>query len=139
MIWLNPRRVTIHGAELRYVSVVMVDRSGDRVVVEHSDEGPHAAFVDVPEQRVTIALTRTIVGEGAGSLRPGDSGVLTFRTAASASDAEVREVSATVVITSIEHKVDSKRGAQQTITCIAVSSDGVSDPVVETVVAGGGG
>jgi hypothetical protein len=135
MIWLQPRRVTIGGQELSHVGVVTVDRSADRVVVEHSDLGPHVAFADVPEQRVTIVLSRTLVNEGAaGSLRPGDSGTLSFRTAPSASDAQVREVTAEVVITAVKHEVSAKKGAMQTLECVAVSSDGTSDPISETVV-----
>jgi len=135
MIWLNPRRVTIAGEELSHVSVVTVDRKADRVVVEYSDVGPHVAFADVPEQRVTITLVRTLVNEGAsGALRPGDKGALTFRTSPSASDAQTREISAEVVITAVEHEVSAKKGAMQTLACVAISPDGASDPISEAVV-----
>lgn len=134
MIWLNPRRVTFDGTELGHVRTVVLDRKAERVVVEWSDTGSHVAFADVPEQRVTIALTRTVVEEGAGEIRPGDAGMLSFRTSPSASDAQVREIEAGVVVTAVEHEVSAKTGAMQRISFIAVSEDGESDPVVESVV-----
>lgn len=135
MIWLNPRRVTFDGTELGYVRNVVLDRKAERVVVEWSDTGPHVAYADVPEQRVVLTLTRTVVEEGAGEIRPGDAGMLTFRTSPNASDAQVREIEAGVVVTAVEHEVSAKTGATQRISFVAVSSDGESDPVTESIVA----
>ena len=136
MIWLNPRRVTIGGAELGHVSLVSVDRTSDRVVVEYSDVGPQVAFVDVPERRVTIRIERAVVSDGDAPVRPGDASALSFRTAPSASGAGAREVSASVVVTSVDHEFGVRKGAVQRIQCVAVSPDGVSDPVTETPVGG---
>lgn len=136
MIWLNPRRVTIGAESLDYVSSVVVDRRGERVVVEFSDEGPHVAFADIPEQRVVLRLERTVVSGGTGGLAPGDAGELSFVTAPTASTGVERRVTASVVVTNVTHTVDSKRGGRQVIECVAVSSDGSSDPISDVPVAG---
>lgn len=137
MLWLNPRRVTIGTLTLDHVESVTLDRTGDKVIVEYGDAGPQVQFVDVPERRVTFRIVRVLVADEATPVKPGDQAVLSFRTSPSASGAQVREISATVVITSLEHSVTIKRGAVQTITAIAVSANGIADPVTETVIGGG--
>ena len=97
MIWLNPESVTIGGVALTEVRAVAVDREAKRRVEEQGDVGPHLVFVDVPEQRVWVRITRSVVRSEALTLRPGDSVAVSFRTAPGASAAGVRRVSATVV------------------------------------------
>lgn len=134
MIWLDPSRVTLGGDALEGVSSVSVDRKATRFVEEYSDTGPHVVFADAPEQRVTARLIRTVGESGAGALRPGDSGELAFEVGASASAAGARRISMQVVIQSIANKVDPKAGATQTIECVALSSDGATDPVSDVAV-----
>ena len=47
MLVMNPRSVSFDGELLEDVTSVVIDRRGERVVVEWSDEGPHAVFADV--------------------------------------------------------------------------------------------
>lgn len=135
MIWLDPKGVTLGGSTLGGVAAITVDRVASRFVTEHSDAGPHVVFADAPEQRVTVRIARAVDADGAGVHRPGDVAALAFRVGPSASDAHVREVAMQVVIESVENRVDRKGGATQSIVCVAVSSDGVADPVAETPVA----
>ena len=137
MIYLSPRRVTLGATDLTHVSSVTVDRAASVLTVEHSDLGPHVAFVDVPEQRITIRVVRTLVADEPGVIKPGQSLALSLRTAPSPAAPEARQIEAEVVVTGVEHDVTIKHGVRQTITCIAVSSDGSSDPITESIVAGG--
>lgn len=138
MIYLTPKRVTLGAVELTHVASITLDRTPDLVNVEHSDLGPHVAFVDVPQQRVTITIVRTPVADEAGTIKPGHSATLTFKSAPSPASPTARQVSAGVVVTSIEHDYITKGGLRQTISCIGVSTDSIADPVTESLVNGGG-
>lgn len=135
MIWLSPRNVTLGGVTLEHVSAVSVSRKADKVIVEVGSGGPHVQFADVPEQRVEIEITRTVVDQQDNGIRPGDALALSFRTAPSGAGLPVREVTADVVVTQVESKLSSRGGATQTIACVAMSSDGEADPVSEHDVA----
>ena len=117
MIWLSPRNVTLGGVTLEHVSAVSVSRKADKVIVEVGSGGPHVEFADVPEQRVEIEITRTVVDQQDNGIRPGDALALSFRTAPSGAGVPVREVTADVVITGVESKLSSRGGAAQTISC----------------------
>ncbi len=138
MIYLQPRRVTLAGQTLDHVSAVIIDRTADLLAVEHSDLGPHVAFVDVPQQRITVRIQRTPVADEPSTLAPGDSATLTLRTAPSPAAPDSRQLSATVVITGVEHDITARKGLIQTITAIAVSTTGAQDPITQTIVPTGG-
>ncbi len=132
MIWIDPAGVRLGGASLGGVSSISVDRHAERLLAERSDFGPHVVFADAPEQRVSVRIVRTVGPEGPGGHRPGDLASLEFRAGPSASDAGMRVVTIQVVVEAVLNRVDPKAGATQTIECVAISSDGVADPVVET-------
>lgn len=132
MIWISPREVTLGGVTLAHVSAVSVSRVADKLVVEVGSAGRHVRFADVPEQRVVIEITRTIVDQQDNGVRPGDERALSFRTAPSGAGLPLRQVTATVVVTAVESKLSARGGAAQTISCVAVSPDGAADPVVES-------
>ncbi|MBL8745923.1 MAG: hypothetical protein JNK58_06150 [Phycisphaerae bacterium] len=136
MIWLNPVKVMLGSFELRNVSLVAVDRGARRLVEEWTDLGPHVGFVDVPEQRVVVSISRHVVETETVAPKPGESHTLTFRSSAGLSAAGVRLVSIAVVVTSVEHAMTKGGRATQSIRAVAVSSDGAADPVVETLVEG---
>lgn len=135
MIWLSPRNVMLGGVTLEHVSAVSLSRRAEKVVVEFGSVGPHVEFADVPEQRVEIEITRTVVDQQDNGVRPGDAVALRFRTAPSGAGLPVRVVTADVVITGVESKLSARGGAMQTVSCVAVSADGSADPVVEADVA----
>lgn len=136
MIWLNPERVTLGPFELRNVLSVAVDRDAHRTAEEWTDLGPHLGFADVPEQRVSVMISRRILETETVGPKPGESHALVFRTSAGASAAGVRLVSMTVVVTSVDHLISSSGRATQRIRAAALSTDGAADPVSETAVEG---
>lgn len=137
MLVMNPREVSFQGAVIEDVSSITVDRRAERVVMEWSDLGPHAVFADVPERRVVIRVTHEVVRGDITGPAPGDEGELIFHTSPSSSHAARRRVSATVVITAVAHELSRKRGAQRTIDAVALSANGLDDPIEVTSAEGG--
>lgn len=136
MIWLNPDRVMLGAIELRDVFMIAVDRAARRLAEEWTDLGPHAGFADVPEQRVMVSLARRILESEAASPKPGEAHTLTFRAGASASAAGVWAYSIPVVVVSVEHSMAASGGAMQRLRAVAVSPDGLADPVTESAAEG---
>lgn len=136
MIWLNPQSVTLGSVALTDVNHVAVDRAASRLVIDHTDLGPHAGFVDVPEQRASVKLSREVRASEASPAKPGDQLTLSFRSSPSASGGAGRVVSASVVVTAVEHSFSPRGGLRQEISAIAVSSDGAADPITEIETSG---
>jgi len=132
MLWISPEQVTLLGVDLDTVEFVAVDRKAQRLVTEWSDIGRHAVFADVPEERVTIRIRRrldTSIGAGfANAITPGALGAFSLRASHTTAGSANVTVSASVVVLAIEHDLSRTRGASQTITCLAVSTDGALDP-----------
>ena len=130
MLSLNPQSVSLLGAALTDVASIAIDRRAIRTAEEHSDLGPYCVFADIPQQRVTITITRAINNPEPPPPPPGSQGQLSFTAATSASDdAPRRTYTATVVLTAIDHDLSSAKGATQRIACLAISPDGATDPV----------
>lgn len=137
MLLLNPRRVTFGGQAWHEVSAVTVDRKATREIIEWSDEGPHVVLADVAEQRVIIRVVQDVCAEDLGAPDVGVEGELVLHTAPASGDAGRKRVSASAVVLSVSHEVSLKRGAVRTVTLVAVSDDGASDPVtVESAIGG---
>lgn len=132
MIWLTPTSITLGTLTLTDVVAVAIDREAKRRIEEHADTGPHLVFADVPEQRVWVRITRRLARSEALPLSPGDSVSLSFRTAPGASASGGRRVTATVVITDIDHSLSASGVATQRISALAVAPDPGTDPVTET-------
>jgi hypothetical protein len=132
MLSLHPPSVSLLGVALADVDALAVDRRTSKHAEERTDRGPHLVFADAPEQRVTVAITRTLTRDEATTFRPGDQGDLRFTTAPSASDGARRTFAATVVILSVEHDLTLRNGVRQRIHAVALSADGAADPVSET-------
>lgn len=129
MVFLNPDIVTLGALTLTNVQFVAIDREARRTALEYSDLGPHAAFVDVPEQRITVRIVRRITESEALPIKPGDRLALALRAAPNLSGAGVRASAATVVITAVESTLSNRGGATQRISAIAISADGAADPI----------
>jgi len=132
MIWLHPKSVSLLGAELTGVRAVSVSRSARQVVEEWSDGGPYAVFADAAEVSVEIVIQREIRGGApglTGSPGPGDRGALALTASPSAGGAHEERIAATVVVTSVRHRLHGGEGPTQTIACRAVSADGASAPI----------
>lgn len=134
MFWLNPTEVVVLGVSLGGVSSVSVDRFATRTAEEHGDLGPHVVFVDAPEQRVTVKIRRRVNELNAGAVsgvEVGALGEVSFRVGAAMSDRGGRVVRAQVVVRGVDHALSERDGFIQTISMIAVSSDGAADPITE--------
>ena len=129
MLILNPRAVRFGGAEWEDVSAVVVDRQAKRTVTEWSDLGPQVVLVDAPEQLVTVRVVQQVAGDDIGTPVPGESGELGFATAPAGGDTPRRRVVAQCVVTDVTHELSIKNGAVRTVKLVAVSSDGIADPV----------
>lgn len=136
MIWLTPDRVLLGTAELASVSSIVIDREAARLNEEWSDLGPHQVFCDVPEQRATVVITRRLNSSDASSPAPGEAHALTFRAAPGQSAVGVRLFSIQVVIVSVTHTLTSEGKAQQRLRALAISPDGVANPIVESDIQG---
>jgi hypothetical protein len=136
MLSLSPSTVTLLSHTLDQVDAVAIDRRSGPLAEERTDNGPHLVFADAPEQRITIAITRTLTRDEPTLVRPGDMGELRLTAAPSASDARRRTIVATVVVVSVEHDLLNRAGAtvaRQRLALLALSPDGHTDPIAETV------
>lgn len=136
MLSLTPTSVSLLSHTLDQVDAVAIDRRSGPLAEERTDNGPHLVFADAPEQRVTVSITRTLTRDEPTLVRPGDMGELRLTTAPSASDAQRRTIAATVVVTSVEHdfvRRDQTTVARQRLALLALSPDGHTDPITETL------
>lgn len=136
MIWLSPQQVSLGSIVLDHVTMLSIDRSPHKTALQWTDLGPHLGFADVPEQRVDVRIEREIIESESVDLKPGDEVTLIARRAPGASAAGVVQISATVVILSIDHTLSKSRGARQRIHAIAISAGGLSDPITVQDVEG---
>ncbi len=132
MLLLNPRTVRFGSAVWPDIAMVAIDRSPNRLITDWGDSGPHVTFADVPEQKVTIRVVQEVARDDIDVPRPGDQGLLSFFTAPASTGAARKKVSATAVVTDVSHELSLKAGARRTVTLIALSSDGLADPIAIT-------
>jgi hypothetical protein len=140
MLILNPRLVVFGATTFPDVLLIAIDRAARRVAMEWSDLGPHVAFVDVPEQVVTVKLVHEVIDASPDGPRPGESAMLSFVTSPTGSDSGRLRFSAAAVVTSCTHEiVTSGRtiGTRRTAEFVLVSATGASDPI--SIVAATGG
>ena len=134
MLIVNPDVVRFEAVVWEDVGAVVVDRAASRVVEEWTDFGPHAGLVDAAEIRTTVRVVRRLLSGDAGAPVLGTLGELAFYTATGGSDAARRRVRVRCVLTSVKTElpgVDQARGqAMQTLSFIAASTDGATDPLV---------
>ena len=127
-LWLNPENVTFAGAELGGVVYLRLERKREKLIVERGDSGPQALFVDCVGCDAEFVLRR-VPGEWETPPLPGTKGEITFEVARGSSRAGRVLVSADVVLVSAATELSGRKGAVQEMRFLAVSADGVSDPV----------
>jgi len=132
MLILNPRHVTFASTTWPDVTAVAINRETTRLALDHTDHGPHPTFAEAPQQRTTIELTMDLPRGDLNAPAPGDQGTLTLITSPSASDAQRRKLTCTAVVTKSHHDLSLKRGATRTITLVALSTNGATDPITIT-------
>jgi hypothetical protein len=129
MLLLNPRLVKFGADTWPDIAAIAIDRAAHRTVEDWSDMGPYAVVADVPEQKVRITITQEVVRDDIHVPRPGESGVLSFCTSPTASDAGRRRFTAAAVILDVRHDLSLRKGALRTITLAVISADGLTDPI----------
>lgn len=125
---LAPRDVSFGSVVCKDVDAITINRAAQRQVVEWSDAGPHAVFADVPQQQVTVRLEQRVSAEIDDVPKPGDTATLSFQIVPGG-DARRRRISAACTVVSVRHEMNAGKGAARLIDFVAVSSDGVADPV----------
>ena len=133
MLLLNPRRVRFAGTAFEDVAAIVVDRSAAGEIVEWSDMGPHVVLADVPEQRVEIRVVQNLSGardgESVDAPSPGEMGELVFHTSPTAGAGGRKRIAVQAVVLRVEHELSLRRGAVRTVRFVAISSDGLADPL----------
>lgn len=136
MLVLNPESVMFDGVVWPRVVAVVVDRdaAAEGEVLEWGDAGPQVVFADVVKRRVDLTVRQELVGGDGlvGGPPVGSLGVLMVTTAGGGSDAGKKTLTASAVVLSVTHELArGKSAAVRTVRLVAVSGDGVSEPVVE--------
>lgn len=129
MLVINPRRVIFDGQTWSNVTSVAVSRQARGVIAEGSDTGQHVTLADVTGQRVSIEVVQELLGDDMDEPFLGVEGLLDFTTAGSTAGTPARRVRATCVIESVDYEVSVRRGSFRRVRLIAVSDDGVDDPL----------
>jgi hypothetical protein len=134
MIVLNPGTVRFGSFVWEDVLVVAADRVATRVIEEHDDLGPFAAFVDLAEQSVYVRVQRSIAADDVEAPALGTAGTLVVFAAPPADDRRRRRVKISCVVVGIKAEVGTGgsggRGPTQTILFRGVAGAGGTDPVV---------
>lgn len=128
MFLLSPTRVSLGALVLQNVAAVSIDRAPFREAVEFSDAGPHATFADIPEQKVLITIQQHLTATDIAAPLPSASATLTIHARPNASDAGSITMQSTVVVRACTHTL-SPKGATRTLSLIAISSSGTTDPI----------
>ncbi len=132
MLVLRPELVELDGAAWSGVESIVVERSASREVIEFGDEGPHAAFVDVPRRKAIVRVTRS-GGEGlADELQLGEARSLAFVAALGGTDRGRVRATVTGVVTRVSYE-STPGGVKQVVTLTGVSPDGGAGDAVSVV------
>ncbi len=133
MYILHPQSVKFGESIWENIQVLAVDRAATRLLIDRGDAGPHPVFADVPEELLTVRVIQGMPQEDLSPPRCGDLAVLSWTTAASASEARRLRFSVTAVVRSVSYDLPGPRGAargvSRVISLIALSPDGRSDPI----------
>ena len=129
MLILHPREVTFLAVPWKQVTSIIIDRTAQRVLIEHADTGPFPVFADVPEQRITVRVTMDIGEDTLAAPGLGTLGTLEFATAPTGPRVARHQVSMQAVVTSVTHEVSLRKGAVRTVELTVVAPAGNVDPV----------
>jgi len=139
MLIVRPGAVSFGGSVLEGVASVAIERTASRELEEWQDSGRYCVLADVPEERVRLKLVQEVDGHLLDGLKPGDEGTLVIEAARHGSDSGRVRVTVTGVVMDVRYAVPSRvsrpvggvsGGASRSVEVLAVSADGVTDPVV---------
>jgi hypothetical protein len=139
MLIMTPTSVRFDTLTLDDVMLIAIERSAERAVVEWSDLGPHPTFADVPEQRITVKLSRRVHRGDLAALAPGQMGELSFVVSPQGTAAAAKKHAAQCVVLGVRYELVHAAGstakgpsAVQVIELVAVSASGSAEPFVVT-------
>lgn len=133
MLFLNPSKLTLLSADYTNIESVSIDLLTHHEATEWSDAGPFAVFADVPECKVEIAITQRLDSGADQTLlgpKPGQQGTLDFTTSPNASQSQRMKLAAQVVVRAVRYDLAAK--PKRTISLVALSPDGTTDPITLT-------
>jgi hypothetical protein len=129
MLILHPDIVRFESHAWDDALLIAVDRIAKRLIEDHSDAGPFAAFVDVPEQSIQVRVQRALSATDTDDPALGDAGDLVFYLAPPAGDLNRKRITIHCAVTAIRIDLPSgTKPATKTITLTAFKDDG-SDPM----------
>jgi hypothetical protein len=128
MLLLSPALIRFSSFAWSDAVALAVDRLPKRIIEDHSDRGPFAAFADVPEQSIHITLKRRITGDDADDPPLGASGDLVVHSGPPANALARTRITIPCTLVSIRSELPVGKPATRTLTFIATSPDG-TDPV----------
>lgn len=131
MLLLNPTHITLNTTPLPAVTAVAISRKAKSLITDFTDTGPHPSFADVPERLTMLTITRHLPqpDDAGASLSLGDQLDLTFTAKRTPDAPHALRFSARIVLTAIESALSETKALTQTITAVAVSTDGETDPL----------
>jgi hypothetical protein len=131
MLLLNPTHITLNTAPLPAVTAIAVSRKAKSLLTDFTDTGPHPTFADVPERITMLTITRHLLGpdDAGAALSLGDQLDLAFTAKRTPDAPHALRFSARIVLTAIESALTESKALTQTITAVAVSTNGSSDPL----------
>ncbi len=129
MLVLRPEMVELDGDSWPGVESIAVERSASREVVEYGDEGPYAAFVDVPQRKAIVRITRSADEGLDDELELGETRTVVFVSALGGTDRGLVRVTATGVVTRVAYE-SKPTGVKQVVTLTGVSPNGGEDDPV---------
>ena len=139
MLITTPANVRFDTLTIDDVTLIAIERSAERAIVEWSDLGPHPTFADVPEQRITVKVARRIARGDLSAPTPGQLGDLSFVVSPQGTAAAAKKHAAQCVVLSVKYDLVSAPGAStrapgaiQTIELVAISSSGSAEPFTIT-------
>lgn len=136
MLITTPTSVRFDTLTLDDVTLIAIERSAERAVVEWSDLGPHPTFADVPEQRITVKLSRRVHRGDLAAPSPGQMGELSFVVSPQGAAAAAKKHAAQCVVLGVKYELVHAAGkgpsAVQVLELVAVSSSGSAEPFVVT-------
>lgn len=127
MLLLSPT-VTFGSFTFADVMSATVSRTPVRAVMDHTDEGPHVGFADVPEFRTLIRLVGRVSKDDVNVPIPGVQGALKLVTTAEGSDRPRRAVSATCTLLDVRYEFSELKGCVRTLEFVAISATS-ADPI----------
>lgn len=137
MLITTPTSVRFDTLTLDDVVMIAIERAAERAVVEWSDLGPHPTFADVPEQRITVKVSRRMARGDLAAPTPGQLGELSFVVSPAGTVAAAKKHAAQCVVLVVKYDLVSGAGSKQPsavqiLELVAVSSSGSAEPFVVT-------